>query len=106
MIELAQFGITANIVYPPVTDTGWVTDDVRKYVESRQDLVHIAHPDDVARVIAYLASDEAGLGRWVTDHQRTTKRHTPSSTLKRCVRYARSHVAHEPCEPVTPSPRD
>ena len=59
--ELAQFGVTANIVYPPVTDTGWITDDVRRYVESRQDLVHIAEPDDVARVIAYLASDEARL---------------------------------------------
>jgi 3-oxoacyl-[acyl-carrier protein] reductase len=59
--ELAQFGVTANIVYPPVTDTGWITDDVRRYVERRQDLVHIAEPDDVARVIAYLASDEARL---------------------------------------------
>ena len=26
--ELASVGITANIVYPPVTDTGWVTDAV------------------------------------------------------------------------------
>jgi 3-oxoacyl-[acyl-carrier protein] reductase len=59
--ELAQFGVTANIVYPPVTDTGWITDDVRRYVESRQDLVHIAQPDEVARVIAYLVSDEARL---------------------------------------------
>lgn len=59
--ELAQFGVTANIVYPPVTDTGWITDDVQRYVESRPDLVHIAEPDDVARVIAYLASDEARL---------------------------------------------
>ena len=59
--ELAQFGGTANIVYPPVTDTGWITDDLRRYVESRQDPVHIAEPDDVARVIAYLASDEARL---------------------------------------------
>lgn len=60
-VELAQFGVTANIVYPPVTNTGWITDDVRRYVEGREDLVHIAEPDDVARVIAYLASDEAWL---------------------------------------------
>ncbi|MBA2610191.1 MAG: SDR family NAD(P)-dependent oxidoreductase, partial [Actinobacteria bacterium] len=26
-IELAASGITANVVYPPVTDTGWVTDE-------------------------------------------------------------------------------
>jgi len=24
-VELADFGVTANVVYPPVTDTGWVT---------------------------------------------------------------------------------
>ena len=60
-LELASVGITANIVYPPVTDTGWITDKVRRYVESRQDLVPIAQPDDVARVVAYLVSDEAWL---------------------------------------------
>ena len=60
-IELADLGVTANIVYPPVTNTGWVTEDVRRYVDSRQDLVHIAEPDDVAQVIAYLVSDEAKL---------------------------------------------
>lgn len=59
--ELAPLGIRANVVHPPVTDTGWVTDDVRRHVEARADLIHIASPDDVARVIAYLASDEAAL---------------------------------------------
>jgi hypothetical protein len=48
-VELASVGVTANIVYPPVTDTGWVTEDVRRYVEGRQDLVHIAEPSEVAR---------------------------------------------------------
>ena len=59
--ELAPLGITANVVHPPVTDTGWVTDDVRRHVEARADLIHIATPDDVAWVIAYLVSDEARL---------------------------------------------
>lgn len=59
--ELATLGITANIVHPPVTDTGWVTDDVRRHVEERADLIHIASPDEVARVIAYVVSDEAAL---------------------------------------------
>ena len=60
-IELAHVGVTANIVYPPVTNTGWITEEVRRYVDSRQDLVHIAEPDDVARIIAYLVSDAAKL---------------------------------------------
>jgi 3-oxoacyl-[acyl-carrier protein] reductase len=59
--ELAHLGVTANIVYPPVTDTGWVTDEVRRHVEERSDLIHIVGPDEVARVIAYLVSDEARL---------------------------------------------
>ena len=59
--ELAHLGITANMVYPPVTDTGWVTDAVRKEVRERRDLLHIATPDEVADVILYLASDAASL---------------------------------------------
>lgn len=59
--ELAPLGITANVVYPPVTDTGWVTDEVRRHVEERADLIHIASPEDVARIIAYLVSDDAHL---------------------------------------------
>ncbi len=60
-LELAAFGITANMVYPPVTDTGWVTDAVRAEVAARRELIHIATPAEVANVIAYLASHEAAL---------------------------------------------
>jgi 3-oxoacyl-[acyl-carrier protein] reductase len=60
-LELARFGITANMVYPPVTDTGWVTDAVRDHVAGRPELIHIATPEEVAEVIAYLASDPAAL---------------------------------------------
>jgi 3-oxoacyl-[acyl-carrier protein] reductase len=59
--ELAPFGITANMVYPPVTDTGWVTDAVREHVAASPSLLHIATPGEVAEVIAYLASDAAAL---------------------------------------------
>ncbi len=59
--ELAPWGITANMVYPPVTDTGWVTEPVREHVKQRPDLLHVAGPDDVAAVIAFLASDYARL---------------------------------------------
>jgi 3-oxoacyl-[acyl-carrier protein] reductase len=59
--ELAPYGITANMVYPPVTDTGWVTDAVRAAVAGSRELVHVANPAEVAAVIAYLASDDAAL---------------------------------------------
>jgi 3-oxoacyl-[acyl-carrier protein] reductase len=60
-LELAPFGITANVVHPPVTDTGWVTDAVRHAVAESRTLIHIATPAEVADVIAYLASDAAAL---------------------------------------------
>ena len=60
-IELAGYGVTANMVHPPVTDTGWVTDAVRRLVADTPTLVHVADPADVGEVIAYLASDGAAL---------------------------------------------
>ena len=60
-IELAGLGVTANMVHPPVTDTGWVTDPVREFVASSDRLVHVASPAEVAEVIAFLASEAAAL---------------------------------------------
>ena len=48
-------------VHPPVTDTGWVTGAVREHVAASPSLIHIASPEEVAEVIAYLASDPAAL---------------------------------------------
>ena len=60
-IELADLGITANVVYPPVTDTGWVTDDVRAFVARSTEHVHVAEPAEVATVVAWLCTDDARL---------------------------------------------
>jgi 3-oxoacyl-[acyl-carrier protein] reductase len=60
-IELAPYGITANVVHPPVTDTGWITDDVRAFVTADRELTHVAEPDEVAEVVAWLCSDAARL---------------------------------------------
>jgi 3-oxoacyl-[acyl-carrier protein] reductase len=51
------------MVHPPVTDTGWVTDDVRTAVADSPTHVHVASPDEVAEVVVFLASDA---GRLVT----------------------------------------
>jgi 3-oxoacyl-[acyl-carrier protein] reductase len=60
-VELAPFGVTANIVYPPVTDTGWVTDDVRAAVAASAEHTHVATPEEVAEVIAWVVSEESRL---------------------------------------------
>ena len=58
---MAGYGVTANMVHPPVTDTGWVNDAVRKLVADSPTMFHVATPAEVAEVIAYLASDAAAL---------------------------------------------
>ncbi|GAB3845086.1 3-oxoacyl-[acyl-carrier-protein] reductase [Micromonospora andamanensis] len=61
--ELAPFGITANAVHPPVTDTGWVSEEVRAAVDDDPHLLRVAEPEEVAEVIAFLAGER---GRLVT----------------------------------------
>lgn len=60
-VELAGDGITANVVYPPVTDTGWITEEVRTFVAESSEHVHIAAPAEVAEVIGWLCTDAARL---------------------------------------------
>lgn len=57
--ELGRRGVTANIVYPPITDTGWVNDGVREFAATSSEHFHVAQPDEVARVIAWLCTDDA-----------------------------------------------
>ncbi len=59
--ELAHLGVTANIVYPPVTDTGWVNDAVREFVAGSAEHTHVATPEEVAAVIGWLCTDDARL---------------------------------------------
>ena len=59
--ELGRLGVTANMVHPGVTDTGWVNDAVRQMVAESTGLFTVASPAEVAEVIVYLASDAARL---------------------------------------------
>jgi 3-oxoacyl-[acyl-carrier protein] reductase len=58
-IELADEGVTANMVHPPITDTGWVTDEVRAFLRTSTEHTHVAEPADVAEVIVWLCTDSA-----------------------------------------------
>jgi 3-oxoacyl-[acyl-carrier protein] reductase len=63
-------GITVNTVAPGITDTGklgWMlaNPELRARTEQAAALNRIGQPEDIAAVVAFLASDD---GRWVTGH--------------------------------------
>jgi 3-oxoacyl-[acyl-carrier protein] reductase len=60
---LADRGITVNCVNPGPVDTGWATGAVHAEVARRFPSGRWGTPEDVARVVAWLASDEAA---WIT----------------------------------------
>ncbi|MDQ4044856.1 MAG: SDR family oxidoreductase [Chloroflexota bacterium] len=56
-------GITVNAVNPGVSDTGWITDEIREELMPMMPAGRFGTPEDAARVVAWLASDEA---EWIT----------------------------------------
>ena len=61
--ELAHLRITSNLVNPGPVDTGWMDDEIRAAGLARQPTGRFGTPEDVARVVAFLVSDE---GRWIS----------------------------------------
>jgi 3-oxoacyl-[acyl-carrier protein] reductase len=57
--ELGRRGVTANMIHPPITDSGWVNDAVREFAAADTEHFHVAEPAEVAEVIAWLCSDAA-----------------------------------------------
>lgn len=61
--ELAPLGITVNAVNPGPTDSTWMNDEIRSYLLPKFPMGRIGTPVDVAKVISFLASEEA---TWIT----------------------------------------
>lgn len=57
--ELARYGVTANVVHPLITDTGWI--NARTAAAARSAGRRVVTPREVAEVIAFLVSDAAAL---------------------------------------------
>jgi 3-oxoacyl-[acyl-carrier protein] reductase len=55
--------ISVNCVDPGATDTGWATPAVHAEVLAAEPFGRWGEPDDAARLIAFLCSDD---GRWIT----------------------------------------
>jgi 3-oxoacyl-[acyl-carrier protein] reductase len=58
--EFAERGITANVVDPGPTDTGWMTDAQREDFTRRSPRGRLGQPEDCANVVRFLCSAEGG----------------------------------------------
>lgn len=61
--DLAKRGITINVVNPGPTDTGWMTPEIEADVIEKTPTGRVGTPEDVARLISWLVSDDAA---WIT----------------------------------------
>jgi len=61
--HLAPRGITVNTVDPGATDTGWATPEVYEAVRTSHPQGRWGTPEDAARLISWLVTDDAG---WIT----------------------------------------
>lgn len=61
--EVAPLGITVNAVDPGPTDSGWMTEDLKQHITPKFPLGRVGTPEDAARLVSFLASDDAG---WIT----------------------------------------
>jgi 3-oxoacyl-[acyl-carrier protein] reductase len=62
--EVGNKGITVNAVNPGPTDTGWMTEELKREIAPRFPSGRIGQPEDAAKLVAFLAGDEAA---WITD---------------------------------------
>ena len=61
-VELAELGITANVVNPGATDTGWMDAAIEAVVRHGNLQPRIGQPIDCANVVRFLCSPE---GQWI-----------------------------------------
>jgi 3-oxoacyl-[acyl-carrier protein] reductase len=60
--ELARFGVTANLIAPGATQTGWITPALEKIILPDVPAGRIGQPEDIADAIVLLTSQQA---RWI-----------------------------------------
>ncbi|MBT8224532.1 MAG: SDR family oxidoreductase [Dactylosporangium sp.] len=58
--ELAHLGVTANVINPGPTDTGWMSREMQAGVIRATPLARLGQPRDCANLVAFLCSPEGG----------------------------------------------
>lgn len=58
--ELKDLGVTANVINPGATDTGWMTDALKKAVKQNTLSGRVGTPQDCANLAKFLCSEDGG----------------------------------------------
>lgn len=58
--ELADLGVTANVINPGPTDTGWMSEDIKAQAIAATPLARLGTPRDCANLVAFLCSPAGG----------------------------------------------
>ncbi|MED2971223.1 SDR family oxidoreductase [Fictibacillus sp. B-59209] len=61
--EVGGQGITVNAINPGPSDTGWMNEETHKHLATRFPSGRVGMPDDAARLVHFLASDQS---EWIT----------------------------------------
>lgn len=58
--EFKHLGITANVINPGATDTGWMSDELKEIIKASTPGGRLGLPSDVANLVAFLCSPQGG----------------------------------------------
>lgn len=58
--ELANLGVSANVINPGPVDTGWMNSDIRQEVLRQTPLARLGTPQDTANLVDFLCSPNGG----------------------------------------------
>ncbi len=61
-VELAELGVTANVINPGPTQTGWITPELEQSILRRNLQQRLGTPEDCTRLVGFLCSSE---GQWI-----------------------------------------
>lgn len=61
-VELADLGVTANVVNPGPTDTNWMSAEIEEQVLADNLQARLGQPGDVANLVSFLCSQN---GQWI-----------------------------------------
>ncbi len=58
--EFSHLGITANVINPGATDTGWMSAEMMARIAHQTPLGRVGQPEDCAHLVSFLCSPEGG----------------------------------------------